>query len=88
MDSEKQIKKVALFDVDGTLTPARKPMLPDMIECLDKVRAAGVSFVYLLLCKFNHSTLSTHFLKIFENSFVSILGNCCSSQWVRLHQNL
>ena len=33
---------IAVFDIDGTLTPARKPMLPSMIECLEKVKATGV----------------------------------------------
>ena len=33
---------IAVFDIDGTLTPARKPMLPSMIECLEKVKAAGI----------------------------------------------
>ena len=36
-------KTIALFDVDGTLTPARKSMLPSMIECLEKVRAKGIT---------------------------------------------
>ena len=37
-----ETRTIALFDVDGTLTPARKPMLPDMIDWLKKVMDTGV----------------------------------------------
>ena len=41
MDSGKKI--IVLFDVDGTLTPARKQMENHMVETLDKLKASGVS---------------------------------------------
>jgi phosphomannomutase len=36
-------KVIALFDVDATLTPARKPINQNMIDCLEKVKEAGVT---------------------------------------------
>ena len=41
MDSGKKI--IVLFDVDGTLTPARKQMENHMVETLAKLKASGVS---------------------------------------------
>ena len=41
MDSQKKI--IWLFDVDGTLTPARKTMEQPMMDCLEKVKETGVS---------------------------------------------
>jgi len=40
VESGKRI--IALFDVDMTLTPARQRMLPNMVECLRKVKDKGI----------------------------------------------
>ncbi|CAI2379465.1 unnamed protein product [Moneuplotes crassus] len=36
-------KIIAVFDVDGTLTPARKAMEQNMVETIEKVKEAGIS---------------------------------------------
>ena len=36
-------KIIALFDVDQTLTPARKTIQPEMLETLAKIKEKGIA---------------------------------------------
>jgi len=41
------MKKIVLFDMDGTLTPARKAMTDDMAEKLYKLYCSGIEFAII-----------------------------------------